>query len=99
MGKEVRPTPAFAEHTWELGNELDITIFQGRKQRPTQIRSQKRQNRREHRLKVGLNPPIEESLPEISTEELKALQEADSTRKALHVMVGINKVRMELFLS
>ena len=87
----VRPTPAVAEQTWELGTELDDTIIQDGKQRPTQTRSQKRQNRREHRLKVGLDPPIEESLPEISAEELKALQEADPTLKALHGMVGKNE--------
>ena len=36
----VRPTHAFAEQTWELGTELDDTIFQGGKHRPTQTRSQ-----------------------------------------------------------
>ena len=83
----VQPTHAFAEQTWELGTELDGTIFQGGKHRPTQTRSQKRQDRREHRLKDCPDPPIY-SFPEISAEELKALQEADPTLEALRGMVG-----------
>ncbi|KAL5481930.1 hypothetical protein EMCRGX_G022205 [Ephydatia muelleri] len=82
----VRQSPAFAEQTWELGTELDDTIFQGGKHRPTQTRSQKRQDRREHRLKECPDPPID-SFPEISAEELKALQEADPTLEALRGMV------------
>ena len=86
----VRLTPAFAEQTWELGTELDDTIFQDGKHRPTQTRSQKRQDRREHRLKECPDPPVD-SFPEISAEELKALQEAADpiyTLEALRGMVG-----------
>ena len=86
----VRPTPAFTEQTWELGTELDDAIFQGGKQRPTQTRSQKRQNRWEHRLKECQDLPLD-SFPEISAEELKALQEADPTLRALRGMVGKEK--------
>ena len=86
----VRPTPAFAEQTWERGTELDDTIFQGGKQRPTQTRSQKQQNRREHRLKECQDLPID-SFPEISAEVLKALQEADPTLKAMRGMGGKEK--------
>ena len=47
----VRPTPAVLKQTWELGTELDDAIFQGGK-----AKANSDQNRREHRLKVCLDP-------------------------------------------
>ena len=83
-----RPTPVLAEQTWELGTELDDAILQGGKQRSTQTRSQKRQNRLEHRLKVCSDPSVGDSLPEMSAEELRVMQEADPTLKTLRNTVG-----------
>mgnify|MGYP003463510436 CR=1 FL=1 len=62
----------------------------------SETRSQKRQNRREHRLKSVSRPAHINSFSETSAEELKTLQKADPTVKALVEWLERRKVMMEL---
>lgn len=80
----VQPKLVLAEQpkeSWNLGAELDEAIFQGGKQRPTQIRSQKRQKRvcAELHVDTGLS---------ISDDELQKLQETDPTLSSLRNVSG-----------
>eukprot|EP00731_Ephydatia_muelleri_P020019 Em0012g844a len=68
------------EETWNLGEELDDTIFHGGRYKLVQSRSQKREGRRMHRAKVCLDPPVcMQNTQDISVEELRILQETDPT--------------------
>eukprot|EP00731_Ephydatia_muelleri_P012035 Em0006g929a len=86
LGKElrsgVRPNPILLdepqEETWNLGEELDDTIFHGGRDKLVQSRSQKWEGRRMHRAKVCLDPPVcMQNTQDISAEELRILQETD----------------------
>ena len=89
----VRPNPILLdepqEETWNLGEELDDTIFHGGREKLVQSRSQKREGRRIHRAKVCSDPPVcMQNTQDISAEELRILQETDPTlgvvRKAVN---------------
>ena len=58
----VRPNPILLdepqEETWNLGEELDDTIFHGGREKLVQSRSQKREGRWIHRAKVCSDPPV-----------------------------------------
>ncbi|KAL5489194.1 hypothetical protein EMCRGX_G018260 [Ephydatia muelleri] len=80
----VRPNPILLdepqEETWNLGEELDDTIFHGGREKLVQSRSQKREGRRIHRAKVCSDPPVcMQNTQDISAEELRILQETDPT--------------------
>eukprot|EP00731_Ephydatia_muelleri_P001970 Em0001g1970a len=86
----VQPKPVLAEQpkeSWDLGAELDEAIFQGGRQRPTQTRSQKRQKRQEHSLRVCPQLPADTGL-KLSASELQKLQETDPTLSALRKVSG-----------
>eukprot|EP00731_Ephydatia_muelleri_P013583 Em0007g893a len=104
----VRPNPILLdepqEETWNLGEELDDTIFHGGREKLVQSRSQKREGRRIHRAKVCSDPPVcMQNTQDISAEELRILQETDPTLGVLRKAVdkkestsGCRSVVMEL---
>ena len=87
LRSDVRPNPIYIlldepqEETWNLGEELDDTIFHGGREKLVQSRSQKREGRRIHRAnKVCSDPPVcMQNTQDISVEELRILQETDPT--------------------
>ena len=80
---KVRPNPVLPvediqPEMWNMGDELDGSIFMGGRERPLLSRSQKRDGRERYRQRVCAEPSTGVQVS-MSAEELKRLQETDRT--------------------